>query len=163
MGRPHALVEKGMVCLLACFFLLASNVLAQEKPDMTGWEKDSAYNKLYNASEFDDFKGVVEEVVDVTPLPGMAPGVGLKVKDQDKEMVEVHLGPKSFVKADGLGLKKGDKVKVKGVWAAIGGKDVFLASKVKKGEDMEVKVRRTKDGTPFWTLSPEELAKEKQE
>jgi hypothetical protein len=163
MGLMRSAIEKGLPCLLVCFVLLLSNALAQEKSDLTGWEKDSAYSKFYNVSEFDDFKGVVEEVIDITPLPGMAPGVGLKVKDQDKEMVEVHLGPKSFVKVDGLAVKKGDKVKIKGVWAAISGKDVFLASKVKKGEDIEIKMRRTKDGVPFWTLSPEELAKEKQE
>lgn len=149
--------------MLLSFVLPFSSALAQENPALTGWEMASAYNKLYNVSEFDDFKGVVDQIIEVTPMPGMASGVGLKVLDQDKEMVEVHLGPKSFVKMDGLGIKKGDKVKVKGVWATIAGKDVFMASKVKRGEDFEIKVRRTKDGTPFWTLSPEELAREKQE
>jgi hypothetical protein len=163
MGLIQVDMVRKVLVLLLSFGLLVSNVLAQEKPDSTGWEKDAAYNKLYNVSELDDFKGVVDEVVVVTPMPGMAPGVGLRVVDQDKEMVEVHLGPKSFVKVDGLGLRKGDRVKVKGVWATLDGKDVFLASKVKKGDDFEIKMRRTKDGTPFWTLTPEELSKEKQE
>ena len=103
----------------------------------------------------------MEEVTEIKPLQGMAPGIGLKVKDQDKDIVIVHLGPKSFVKVDSIGLKKGDRVKVKGAWAQIGGKDVFMASKVKKSEDLELKVRRTKDGMPYWAMSPEELAKEK--
>ncbi len=163
MDRVHGFAAISLVAALFGVVLLAAHASAQEKADLVGWEKDSAYNKLYNVSEFDDFKGVVEEILEVTPMPGMAPGVGMKVRDQDKEMVVVHLGPRSFVKVDGLGFKKGDKVKVKGVWAAIGGKDVFMASKVKKGDDFEYKIRRTKDGTPFWTLSPEELAKEKQE
>lgn len=163
MDRVHGFTAISLVAALFGIVLLATHAPAQEKAELVGWEKDSAYNKLYNISEFDDFKGVVEEIIEVTPMPGMASGVGMKVRDQDKEMVVVHLGPKSFVKMDGLGFKKGDKVKVKGVWAAIGGKDVFMASKVKKGYDFEYKVRRTKDGTPFWTLSPEELAKEKQE
>jgi len=38
---------------------------------------------------------------------------------------------------------------------------VFLASKLKKGESQEFKVRLTKDGTPFWTMTPEQLAKER--
>ena len=109
----------------------------------------------------DQFKGTVEEIVEIVPLPGMAPGVGLKVKDQDGDMVNVQLGPKSFVKPDSIGLKKGDKVKVKGVWADIGDKEVFMASKVKKSEEVELKVRRTRDGTPYWTMTPEELAREK--
>ena len=137
-------------------------VMAQDKPDLAGWGKDSEYNKLYQASEFDEFKGTVEEIIEIKPLAGMAPGVGLKVKDQDKDMVTVHLGPKSFVKVDSIGLKKGDKVKVKGAWAQIEGKEVFMASKVKKGENIELKVRRTKDGMPYWAMTPEDLAKERE-
>ena len=105
----------------------------------------------------------MDEILEIKPLPGMAPGVGLKIKDQDGDMVAVQLGPKSFVNVDGIGLKKGDRVKVKGSWAQIAGKDVFLASKVKKGENVELKVRRTKDGMPYWTMTPEELAKEKEQ
>lgn len=163
MSHGRAINASMMLLLLAGFVCFLPIAQAQDKADLTGWEKDSAYNKLYNVSEYDDFKGVVEEIVEVTPMPGMAPGVGLRVRDQDKEMVEVHLGPKSFVKVDGLPFKKGDKIKVKGVWAALSGKDVFLASKVKKGDDVEVKMRRTKDGVPYWTMPPDELAKEKQE
>jgi hypothetical protein len=134
---------------------------AQGKGDLAGWEKDSPYNRHYEVSEFDEFKGNVDEIIDIKPLPGMAPGVGLKVKDQDGDMVMVHMGPKSFVKVDGISLKKGDRVKVKGCWTQIEGKDVFMASKVKKAENVELKVRRTKDGMPFWVMTPEELAKER--
>jgi hypothetical protein len=83
------------------------------------------------------------------------------VRDQDGDTVNVQLGPKSFVKLDSIGLRKGDKVKVKGAWAEINGKEIFMASKVKKGEDIELKLRRTKDGVPYWTMSPEELEREK--
>jgi len=31
---------------------------------------------------------------------------------------------------------------------------------VKKGDFHEYKVRRTRDGTPYWTMTSEELAKE---
>jgi len=136
---------------------------AADATGFKGWERDSEYNQRYNVSEFDQFKGVVEEITVVTPLPGMAPGVGLKVRDQDGDVVNVDLGPKIFVDVDSVGLKKGDKVKVKGAWAEIDAKEGFVASKVKKSEHVELKVRRTKDGVPFWTLSPEELEKERQE
>jgi hypothetical protein len=149
------------VCLLALGQVGLS--MAQDKQDLEGWGKDSEYTKYYQVSEHDEFKGSVDEIMEVKPLPGMAPGVGLRVKDQDGDMVNVQLGPKSFVKVDSIGLKKGDRVKVKGCWAQIGGKDVFIASKVKKGENVELKIRRTKDGMPFWAMSPEELAKEKED
>lgn len=137
-----------------------SPVRADEQSGLTGWEKGSEYNRYYDAAEFDNIKGVVEEIKEIVPLPGMAPGVGLVVRDQDRDKVEVQLGPKSFVKVESIGLRRGDKVKVRGVWVEMGGKDVFLASKVKKGEDAELKVRRTKDGAPYWTMSPEEQAGE---
>ena len=57
-------------------------------------------------------------------------------------------------------LKEGDQVKVSGVWAEFDGQDVLLAVKVKKGEDSQLKVRRTKDGFPFWSMTPEERQRE---
>ena len=151
-----------VILSLVCVQTLATtaSAVAGEQRNFPGWEKGGDYDKHYNVSEYDQFKGTVEDIVEVTPLPGMAPGVGLSVRDEGKELVKVHLGPKDFVDVKSTGLKKGDKVKVKGVWAEVGGQDVFMASKVKKGETVEVKFRKTKDGTPFWTLTPEELAKE---
>jgi hypothetical protein len=150
--------------MAVCVLVLCKGALgvAEDKPDLAGWGKDSEYNKHYQASDFDEFKGTVEEITEIKPLPGMAPGIGLLVKDQDGDKVSVQLGPKSFVKVDSIGLKKGDRVKVKGAWAQIEGKDIFMASKVKKGEYVELKVRRTKDGMPYWTMTQEELAKERE-
>jgi hypothetical protein len=73
----------------------------------------------------------------------------------------VHLCPTWFAKPEDVGVKPGDRVTVKGCWAEINGKDVFMASKVKKGDIFEFKVRLTQDGTPFWTMTPEQLAKER--
>jgi hypothetical protein len=153
-----------LIVLVVCVLVLGNGgpAMSQDKADLAGWGKESEYNKKYQVNEFDEFKGTVQEIMEIKPLSGMAPGIGLKVKDQDGEMVTVHLGPKSFVKVDSIGLRKGDRVKIKGAWAQIEGKDVLMASKVKKSENVELKVRRTKDGMPFWTMSPEELAKEKE-
>lgn len=151
------------IAALLMGFFPTGVAMAGDKPGLTGWEQGSEYDKQYKASELDEFKGIVEGISEITPLPGMAPGVGLTVRDQDKDKVEVQLGPKAFVNIDSIGLKAGDKVKVKGAWVSMGGKDVFLASKVKKGEGIELKVRRTKDGAPYWSLSPEEMAAEKEQ
>ena len=133
----------------------------EENRDMGGWEKDSPYNKHYDAAEMDSFKGVVVKIEEVVPLPGMSPGVALLIRESGDEISMVHLCPVWFAKPNSIGIKRRDEVKVKGVWAEINGKDVFMASKVKKGDYFEFKVRLTKDGTPFWTMSPEELAKER--
>ena len=136
---------------------------AEDSSGMKGWEKGSGYNKLYNLDEWDSFKGSVVGFKKIIPLPGMAPGVALLVRDRDSnEVVTVHLGPRSFVNPNSVGVRKGEKVNVKGVWAEIDGKEIFMASKVRKGEHFEYKVRLTKDGTPFWTMSPTELAREKE-
>ena len=45
-------------------------------------------------------------------------------------------------------VKQGDRVKIKGVWAEIDGKDVFMASKVKKGDYFQFKVRLTAEVAP---------------
>ena len=94
-------------------------------------------------------------------MPGMSPGVAILVRESKSETILVHLCPTWFAGRKSIGIKKGDRVKVKGVWAEINGKDVFLASKVKKGNLFSFKVRLTKDGTPFWTMSPERLAQER--
>jgi hypothetical protein len=151
----------GLAVILALWALSLEVGYGAEKSGNEGWEIGSAYNKHYNLDEWDSFKGTVLGFQKITPLPGMSPGVALLVKDLDTdEVVTVHLGPSSFVNPNSISLRKGDRVNVKGVWAEIAGQEVFMASKVKKGDDYEYKVRLTKDGTPLWTMSAEELARE---
>ena len=127
--------------------------------DMGGWEKDGAYNKLYKASELDKLKCRVKKVTEVVPMKGMSPGIALVADDGDGEEFMVHVGPKWYL-GSSTGISRGDKLKIRGSWAEIDGEDVFMASKIKKGDFFVLKVRLTKDGTPFWTMSPEELARE---
>jgi hypothetical protein len=146
--------------------LLAAGPARAAAPDIHGWEPDSPYGKLYDPAEKDRIKGVIADIVDIVPMPGMAPGVGLAVTakagkagkgGKAAEAVTVHLGPKSFIDLAAAGVRKGDEVKISGAWAELGGKDVFLAAKIKKGEQTEFKLRRTSDGKPYWAMSPEEM------
>jgi hypothetical protein len=147
-----------------CIFNLSVGYSGEEK-DMGGWGIDGPYNKYYDAVELDSFKAYVVKITEVIPMPGMSPGVALHVKEAkspNAEIIVVHLCPTWFIKPESIGLKRGERVKLRGVWAEINGEDVFLASKVKKGNYFSLKVRLTKDGKPFWTMSPEELAKERE-
>ena len=72
-------------------------------------------------------------------------------------ILEVQFCPTWFVQPEEIGIKKGDRVKIRGVPATINGKNVFMASKIKKGDYFQFKVRLTRDGKPFWTMTPEEL------
>ncbi len=142
--------------------LTAVGVVAEEKRDMQGWGPDDPYNQHYDVREFEKMRVWVIRVVEVVPMPGMSPGTAVIVKERvGSEEFEVHLRPTWYRKPSEIMLKKNDRVKLKGVWAEINGKDVFMASKIKKDPNFDIiKVRLTKDGTPFWTMSAEQLAKE---
>jgi hypothetical protein len=128
--------------------------------DKKGWGVGDPYNRLYNPKEMEKLKARVVKLSETAPMPGMSPVVALEVREGN-QTVTVHLCPTWFAKPAETGLKPGDDVVIRGSWAEINGKDVFLASKVKKGESQEFKVRLTKDGTPFWTMTPEQLARER--
>ena len=137
-----------------------SYVQAEEKPDMQGWGIDDPYNKLYDVREFEKIRAWVVRVKEVVPMPGMSPATALDVRE-GSDVFEVHLCPTWYRKPSEIRVKKNERIKLKGAWAEINGRDVFMASKIKKDPDFEIiKVRLTKDGTPFWTMTPEQLAAE---
>ena len=80
--------------------------------------------------------------------------------DPDKEQIVVHLCPKGVTDLKKLRLRKGDRIKVRGVFAEVGDKEVFLAAKIKKEPVGEVKVRLTKNGKPVWHMTKEEIQQE---
>ncbi len=125
---------------------------------MKGWEVDSEYNKHYDVREFEKIRCWFLRAKEVVPMPGMSPATVVEVLE-GTDVIEVHLCPSWYRKPSEIMLKKNDRIKIKGVWAEINGKDVFMASKIKKDPNFEIiKVRLTKDGTPFWTMTPERRA-----
>jgi hypothetical protein len=163
--KPHWKIGLRILAAIAFgLFLLAAgagSASAGDRKDMGGWEVDGAYNQLYKSSERDRLKGDIQDIVEVVPLEGMSPGVALIVKDVDGDRVTVHIGPRWFVDPEGMGVRKGDQVKIKGAWAEIGDEDIFIAAKVKRSEFDEYKVRLTRNGFPFWCMSEDELARER--
>jgi hypothetical protein len=147
-----------VVALLCLIF--GSSVDALAADGFKGWETGSVYNSKYDPKERDSLKGSVVELRTVTPMPGMAPGTAFVLQESEDDKILVHLCPEAFASANDIGIRRGDKVKVKGSWVEIDGADVFIASKVKMGDHFEFKVRLTSDGTPFWTMSPEQLKEE---
>ena len=148
MGKKFQRLIYMTALILLSFAVGINYVQADEKPDMQGWGSDDPYNKLYDVREF------------VVPMPGMSPATALDVRE-GSDVFEVHLCPAWYRKPSEIRLKKNERIKLKGVWAEINGRDVFMASKIKKDPDVEIiKVRLTKDGTPFWTMTPERLAME---
>ena len=138
-------------------------VQADEQRDMQGWGIDDPYNKLYDVREYEKIRAWVIRVKEVVPMPGMSPATALDVRE-GSDVFEVHICPTWYRNPSEIRLKKDARIKLKGVWAEINGKDIFMASKIKKDPDIDViKVRLSRDGTPFWTMTPQRLAKEMKE
>ena len=133
---------------------------AEEQKHFSGWGIDDEYQKHYDISKYKSFKARVVKVKEVVPMEGMSPAVALEVK-KNGDIIEVQICPTWFIKPEEIGIKKGDRVKIRGVPATIKGKNVFMASKIKKGDYFQFKVRLTKDGKPLWTMTPEELFEDK--
>lgn len=147
-----------LLSLSALLLLFATSGMAQK--DYTGWEAGSEYNQLYNYKERDTIRGNIVKFVSVKPLKGMAPGTAFLLDEGGGDKVAVHVCPESYATVRETGLKPGEWVKVKGAWAEIDDESVFIAAKIRRENESAYKIRLTKDGTPFWTLSPERLAKE---
>ena len=159
MGKHYRRVT-GLVMLIFAAGLMVGTICAAEEKNMKGWELGSPYNSNYDVKEFEYFRAWVVGFKEEPPMKGMSPATIMIVKDGE-ELIDVHICPTWFSKPEDVGVKKGDRVKIKGVWAEIDEKDVFLMSKVKKGEFFQFKVRLTADGKPFWTMGKEELAWER--
>ncbi len=157
----HTFSASNLLCsiFLTLLFCFVSTADGADKTTYAGWEKNSLYNSFYNYKERDSLKGKVLQFKEVTPLPGMDPGTAFILEEGDEKIL-VHLCPVAFKSPSETGIRKGIKTKVSGSWAVIDGQDVFMAAKVKQGDSFVLKVRLTKDGTPFWSLSPEEIEKE---
>jgi hypothetical protein len=160
MSAKKQLTTATILVLFIAFFLVSTTPLIAADPvGYAGWGKESPYNQLYNFKDRDTFKGVIKGFKTVTPLPGMDPGTALLVNDGGDDIL-IHLCPAQYASAKETGLRKGDKVKVSGSWAIVDSQEVFIAAKIKWGDNSEIKVRLTSGGTPFWTMTPEELARE---
>ena len=139
--------------------MIKGTLCAAGEYDMQGWGINDPYNKLYNVTKLEKFRAWVVGFKTESPMPGMSPATIMVVKDGGR-LIDVHICPTWFAKPGDVGIKKGDRVKIKGSRAEIAGKEVFMASKVKKENYFEFKVRLTRNGKPFWAMTPEELVRE---
>ncbi len=149
--------------LLALVFiagLLNGNISATDDHGMQGWGMNDPYNKYYDLAKYEKFRAWVVDFKTEAPMSGMSPGTIMVVKD-GSQVIDVHICPAWFAGPGDIGVNKGDRVKIKGCPAKIDQKEVFMAAKVKKGDYFEFKVRLTKSGKPFWTMSPEELVRQR--
>lgn len=157
MSRHHICLRSVVILIFITNFTIVN--AGEVDPElMKGWEIGSEYNKLYDFRESETIRAWFVRAKEVIPMPGMSPATAIEVLEGG-DLIEVHLCPTWYRKPTEIPLKKNERIKIKGVWAEINGKDVFIASKIKKDPNFEIiKVRLTKDGKPFWTMTPEQRA-----
>ena len=106
----------GLFCLMMCTLVISfpESLFAGDKKDMGGWGIDDQYNQFYNAGEVEKLKVIVLEIKEIVPLPGMSPGVALIVQEDGEDSFLVHLCPVWYKTAARIGIRKGDKIKLRG-------------------------------------------------
>ena len=122
-----------------------------------GWERDSAFNKLYAPKSLITFTGKVTSVDrNFVPMAGMTPGFMAVIKT-DKESLPIIIGPAWFTGFyhDKWNIQNGDTVKTTGSRVKIKGKDYVIVSAGEKGK-LKLTVRG-KTGIPLWDLKPEDF------
>ena len=104
-------------------------------------------------------KGTVEEIAtDTMPnaAHGRGPGAGMmmggthvKLAGTTKGVMDVRLGPSSYLADKKFTILKGDTLEVTGSLLKVDGNDVVVAREIKKGKDkLEL---RDKNGMPLWS------------
>lgn len=158
IGRNTAILRGLIIIASVTVGIIGARAGGQQ--GLIGWGVEDPYHKYYDVNKFESFKARVLKIKRVVPMPGMSPAVALDVKN-DGKIIEVQICPTWFIRPDEIGIEKGDRVKIRGVRANINGKEVFMASKIKKGDYFQLKVRLTRDGSPFWTMILKEITREK--
>ncbi len=146
---------KRLSLVLVLTILVASAALAGNVP-LDGWQRDSAYNKLFNPKTLQVVRGTVVSLDrDLRPLPGMAAGFGVLIETTDKEQLPLHIGPAWFTQnyRDDWKVEPGDEVEVRGSRVQIGGKDALMVVWGRKGD--HVMTVRNREGAPVWDIKIE--------
>jgi hypothetical protein len=104
--------------------------------------------RMYDTATETTVKGTVEEVKQVSGPRGGPGGTHLILKT-DKETLEVHLGPTTFLEKEKFTFAKGDQIEVTGSKVKIGATDALLAREVKKGD--KTLTLRNAQGIPAWS------------
>ncbi len=121
--------------------------IAAPPPDLAGWERGSAYDRLFVVDLEVIAPSTVLKVERFTPREGMAPGVRAFVVT-GSESLWVHLGPALFLEAQDMKIAAGDRIVVTGALVPFDGVRVVIASHVEKaGQTMHL---RDAAGRPEW-------------
>ena len=115
-----------------------------------GWGDKNAYCALFDSKTVETVQGTVVSIDNITPMPGMRPGVQLQLKIT-KGLIPVQLGPLWYLENQDIDLKPDDSVQVTGSRVFCVNQDVLMATEVRRG-DKTIKLRDAK-GRPLWVVT----------
>jgi len=122
----------------------------QEAPKLIGsggWDKDTAYSKMFDPKTIETISGEIISIDKIIPIRGMFHGYQMIVKT-DKETISVHTGPGWFMEQKRVKFMPKDKVEVTGSRINFDGKPVIIGTEVKR-DDYTLKLR-DETGFPVW-------------
>ncbi len=136
-------MQKNITKLLA---VLAIASLALVVPLAFGQAGPGPGMRRYDPSTEVTVKGTVDEVLQQSGRRGFG-GTHLVLKTDAGDLT-VHVGPSSYISAQGFSFAKGDGLEITGSKVKMGGQDVLLAREIKK--DGKVLTLRDAQGIPKW-------------
>ncbi len=118
----------------------------------------SMYSQQFNPRNVQTITGSVESVGSFNLNTTEEPGRRLLIKTQDGQTHTVIAGPTSWYDRQGVSLRPGDKVTIKGSPANINDRQVFLAGAITTGEESEQRTLQLYDdeGRPQWDAEREQ-------
>ena len=126
---------------------------AQHHPEHHGWHPYRWHmTPSYDVRTETRTTGVVNALETGTQPPCVdcrAGGATFLTLQTDKGVVEVHLGPTTFVQANEIHVAVGDEVDILGVRHPLPGGDLLLACEVRKGS--ATWTLRDPSGRPLWS------------
>jgi hypothetical protein len=135
------------LAILAVALTWAVAIAAPPVSQTNGWERGSAYDKIYDSALEVIAPSTVLKVESFTPREGMAPGMRAFVVT-GSESLWVHLGPVLFLEAQNVKIAAGDRIVVTGALVPWKGEHVIVASHVEK--DGQMMHLRDDTGRPEW-------------
>ena len=97
-----------------------------------GWDTGSSYVSMYKQGQDTIVTGRVVKVMDQEPMPGMAMGAVIVVKDTDNREHLVSLGPKAYLDQESIAFRKGEEVTIKGSSVDVKGKTMIITREVNR-------------------------------
>lgn len=120
------------------------------------WRAGSNYNKLFDQSKTQTVRGTVTNIGTFSPGANSARGRQITLRANDGQTYTIHLGPADYIDRDNtkFRIREGDELSVNASAAQFEGKDVLIASRVRKGgESLDLRNFR---GRPRWDLGSDD-------